>query len=128
MKTFKKNRGTSRLSPYYSQEKPGNVPSVPVLFHEWADPNVNIAGWSRPGPVSGAAPNDVIAQEHGSWGHAGIVVRSMDGSLATVSVNSTTNPAGMVTRNNWGFRPGGNGEGPGDPAPVVRRYVGDLIP
>ena len=97
--------------------------------NEWANPNVNIPGWSKPGPVSGAAPNDVIAQQHGAWGHAGIVVRTMDGSLATVSVNSTTNPAGMVTRNDWGFRPtGGNGEGPHDPAPVVRHYVGDLIP
>jgi len=52
----------------------------------------------------------------------------MDGSLATVSVNSTTNPAGMVTRNDWGFRAGGNGEGPGDPGVVVRHYSGDLIP
>lgn len=53
----------------------------------------------------------------------------MDGSLATVSVNSTTNPPGMVTENNWGFRGrGGNGEGPNDPAPVVRHYEGDLIP
>ncbi len=66
--------------------------------HEWADPNVNIPGWSKPGSVSGAAPNDVIAQEHGSWGHAGIVVRAMDGSLATVSVNSTTNPQAWLLR------------------------------
>ena len=44
-------------------------------------------------------------------------------------LNSTTNPAGIVTRNDWGFRPrGGNGEGAGDPGVVVRRYVGDSIP
>ncbi len=97
--------------------------------NEWANPNVNIPGWSKPGPVSGAAPNDVIAEQHGAWGHAGIVVRTMDGSLATVSVNSTTNPAGIVTRNDWGFRGrGGNGEGASDPAPVVRHYLSDLTP
>ncbi len=89
--------------------------------HEWADPHVHIPGWSDPRPSSQAQPNDVIAQEHGDWGHSGIVV----GPGQTVSVNSTTNPAGIVTENNWGFRPTGqNGEGPNDPAPVVRTYIG----
>jgi hypothetical protein len=80
------------------------------------------SGWSSPMPVCQAKPGDVIAQAHGpSYGHSGVVV----GPGETVSVNSTTNPAGIVTRNNWGFRPrGANGEGPNDPAPVVRSYTG----
>ncbi len=90
--------------------------------HEWADPSVNIPGWSSPQPLSEARPGAVIAQEHGANGHAGIVV----GSGQTVSANTAVNPAGLVTRNNWGFRPrGGNGDGPRDPAPVVRIYIGD---
>lgn len=92
--------------------------------HEWADPTVHIPGWTDPKPLSQAKPGDVIAQQHnqqGSWGHVGIVVAPG----TTVSVNSTTKPAGLVTRNDWGFRPRGqNGEGPKDPAPVVRSYTG----
>ena len=89
--------------------------------HEWADPNVHIPGWSDTKPIASAQPSDVIAQAHGSWGHVGIVVAPG----LTASVNSTTNPAGIVTINNWGFRStGGNGEGPKDPAPVVRSYIG----
>jgi RHS repeat-associated protein len=89
--------------------------------HEWADPNIQIPGWSGPKPVADAQPGDVIAQGHGDYGHAGIVV----GTGLTISVNSTTSPEGMVTKNNWGFRPTGqNGEGPGDQAPVVRSYTG----
>jgi len=92
--------------------------------HEWADPNVHIPGWSDTKPLSQATRGDVIAQQHnqhGSWGHVGIVV----GPGRTASVNSTTNPPGLVTVNSWGFRPTGqNGEGPHDPAPVVRSYVG----
>ena len=92
--------------------------------HELADPNIHIPGWSSPMPVSSAKPGDIIAQAHGAFGHAGVVVL-WNGKLQTVSANSTTIPKGIVTRNDWGFRPrGGNGEGPNDPAPVVRRYVG----
>jgi hypothetical protein len=78
-------------------------------------------------PVSEAKPGDVIAQAHGKWGHVGIVGQPGE----TVSVNSTTDPAGIVTMNNWGFRTGPvvngqgpNGEGPNDKPPVVRRYIG----
>jgi RHS repeat-associated protein len=92
--------------------------------HEWADPKVNIPGWSSPKPLSEARAGDVIAQGHGPrWGHSGIVV----GPGTTVSVDTTTigHPAGTVTRSNWGFRAApGNGEGPGDRAPVVRHYIG----
>jgi hypothetical protein len=42
--------------------------------HEWADPAVDIPGWSSRKPASEARPGDVIAQAHGNWGHAGIVV------------------------------------------------------
>jgi RHS repeat-associated protein len=92
--------------------------------HELADPNVHIAGWSSPMSVSSAKPGDIIAQAHGAYGHAGVVVW-WNGKLQTVSVNSTTKPAGIVSRNDWGFRRRGeNGEGPKDPAPVLRRYVG----
>jgi RHS repeat-associated protein len=91
--------------------------------HEWADPGVKISGWSSPLPLSRAQPGAVIAQEHGStWGHVGIVV----GPGQTVSANTAVRPAGLVTLNNWGFRPAGqNGDGPHDPAPVVRLYNGD---
>ena len=89
--------------------------------HEWADPSVKIPGWSGTKPLSEAQAGDVIAQAHGNFGHVGIVVAP--GS--TVSVNSTTNPAGIVTQNSWGFRGSGqNGEGPKDPKPVVRSYTG----
>ena len=95
--------------------------------NEWANPNVSIPGWSHTMPLSAAQPNDVIAQQHGNWGHAGVVVMGPGGTLQTISVNSTTSPAGVVTMNGWGFRPAGqNGEGLNDPAPVVRQYVGDL--
>jgi hypothetical protein len=89
--------------------------------HEWADPNVGIPGWSAPMPVSQARRGDVIAQGHGRFGHVGIVVAPG----LTVSANTAVSPQGIVTQNNWGFRPwGSNGERPGDFAPVVRRYVG----
>jgi RHS repeat-associated protein len=91
------------------------------LSHEWADPNVHISGWSDPKPLAEAQPGDVIAQAHGNWGHVGIVVEPG----LTVSVNSKTDPKGIVTRNPWGFRPRGqNGESSSDPAPVVRSYTG----
>jgi hypothetical protein len=96
--------------------------------HEWADPNVDIPGWSKPMRLSEARPGDVIAQAHGKWGHVGIVGEPGE----TVSVNSTAKPdAGVVTMNEWGFRTGPlvngvgpNGEGPGDAPAVVRRYIG----
>ncbi len=93
--------------------------------HEWADPKVKIPGWSGTKPLGQAHPGDVIAQEHnslGPYGHVGIVV----GPSSTVSVNSATNPKGIVTSNDWGFRgTGSNGETSTDPAPVVRSYIGD---
>jgi len=93
--------------------------------HEWADPKVNIPGWSSPRPLTEAAPGAVIAQEHGeTGGHVGIVV-SVAGTLQTVSASTAVTPAGKVTLSNWGFRQAPyNGEGPHDPAPVVRIYVG----
>jgi hypothetical protein len=43
----------------------------------------------------------------------------------TASVNANTNPRGIVTVNDWGFRSSGqNQEHPGD-AVVVRHYIGD---
>ncbi len=96
--------------------------------HEWADPSVQIDGWSAPMSVALAVPGDVIAQAHGNFGHVGIVADPGQ----TVSVNSTTTPEGIVTENNWGFRSGalnanglgGNGEHLGDKPPVVRKYIG----
>ncbi len=89
--------------------------------HEWADPKISIPGWSSPMPVSGARAGDVIAQQHGDWGHVGVVAAPGQ----TVSVNSAVNPAGSVTRNDWGFRSAPyNGESSRDPAPVIRRYLG----
>ncbi len=96
--------------------------------HDWADPTVHIDGWSDPVPAALAVPGDVIAQAHGDFGHVGIVADPGQ----TVSVNSTTTPAGIVTENNWGFRTGPivNGEGPNgesrtDKPPVVRKYIGN---
>jgi hypothetical protein len=98
-------------------------------------PTVFIAGWSKPGPVTSAAPGEVIAQEHGpEGGHAGIVVMNLDGTLATASANTAVKPEGVITQNDWGLRRGPlnadgvgpNGEHAGDSAPVVRRYVGEV--
>jgi hypothetical protein len=90
--------------------------------NEWANPQVTIAGWSEPRSIGEAQPGDVIAQQHGEWGHVGIVV----GGSLTASVNSTTQPAGIITINDWGFRPRGeNGESENDPAPKIRRYLGN---
>ena len=94
---------------------------------EWANPSVAIPGWSKPMPVSAAAPGDVIAQQHGEHGgHAGIVVEGDYGGLYTVSVSSRTQVPGTLVMNSWGFQASGNGEGPGDSAPVVRQPVADL--
>jgi RHS repeat-associated protein len=105
----------------------GNFPSVfgtrDPDANELANPNVTIPGWSSPMPVSSAQPGDIIAQQHGNYGHSGIVV-SLTPGRQTASVN-TANPAnpGIITVNDWGFRPSGNGGGPNDPAPVVRRCM-----
>jgi len=94
---------------------------------EWANPKVAISGWSKPMPVSAAEPGDVIAQQHGEHGgHAGIVVDGDYGGLYTVSVSSRTQVPGTLVMNSWGFQSSGNGEGPGDSAPVVRQPVADL--
>ena len=93
--------------------------------HEWADPNVRIAGWSSPEPVSKARAGDVIAQQHnalGPYGHSGIVALTKPDK--TASVNTAGQP-GVLSINAWGFRPKGqNGESATDPAPVVRHYIG----
>ena len=120
---------SGRPRPYVHYTNTGGLKGgVRSLFtrdpdaNEWANPNVSIPGWSAPKPLSEARPNDVIAQAHGQWGHSGIIVAWG----LTVSVNTAANPAGIVTRNDWGFRPAPqNGEGPGDPAPVVRHYIGE---
>jgi RHS repeat-associated protein len=94
---------------------------------EWANPSVGIPGWSKPMPVSAAEPGDVIAQQHGEHGgHAGIVVEGDYGGLYSVSVSSRTQVPGTLVMNSWGFQSSGNGEGPGDPAPVVRQPLADL--
>jgi RHS repeat-associated protein len=91
--------------------------------NEWANPKIVIDGWSEPRYVGEAQPGNIIAQQHGKWGHSGIVV----GGSLTASVNSTTQPAGIITINNWGFRPKGeNGESEKDPEPKVRRYLGNI--
>jgi hypothetical protein len=94
--------------------------------NEWANPKVKIPEWSEPRPLSEARPGDVIAQQHGNGGHAGMIVWNPDqGKLLTVSVNTADKIPGLVTQNPWGFRePPYNGEKPGDPAPVVRHYIG----
>jgi len=97
-------------------DKNGNVrmPSAP----EWADPNVHIPGWSDTRPLSEARADDMLAQAHEDGGaHVGIVAL-VDGKLQTVSANA--HYAGMITVNDWGFRPNNNGEGDNAPAPVVR--------
>jgi RHS repeat-associated protein len=86
--------------------------------HELADPKVHIPGLSDPKPLSEAQPGDVIAQQHGAYGHAGIVVEPGQ----TASVNTAGDNGGKITVNDWGFRSTGqNGESKTDPAPVVRR-------
>ena len=90
----------------------------PAVSHELADPNVKIPHWTNPRPLSEARCNDIIAQQHGKWGHTGIVT----GPGSSISVN--TAKGGIVERGDWGFRlPPGNNEKPGDPSPVVRHYI-----
>lgn len=94
--------------------------------NEWANPKVVIPGWSEPRPLSEARPGDVIAQQHGNGGHAGMIVwNAKKNRLLTVSVNTADKIPGLVTQNPWGFRdPPYNGESKDDPAPVVRHYTG----
>ena len=102
----------------------GWVPRDPSA-HEWADPRVEIGGWSRPMARELALPGDVIAQAHGPvYGHVGVVVAAR----RTVLAYGEMTPAGLVVENDWGFRTGRgeNGEGPADAAPVVRRWVGKV--
>jgi RHS repeat-associated protein len=84
--------------------------------------NGYIAYWSKPYPVSEARRDDIIAQQHntgGPYGHAGVVY------APGVTISVSTKHGGIVEMNAWGFKPRGqNGENPGDPAPVVRHYLG----
>jgi RHS repeat-associated protein len=116
---------SGRLRPQVHYTNDGFLGFLKHLFkrdassHELAS-NIKIRGWSDPRPVSEAARGDIIAQQHGEWGHCGVVVAP--GS--TMSVN--TDAGGVVQKNSWGFRPfGQNHEGPGDPPPVVRHYIGE---
>ena len=83
---------------------------------------MSIPGWSSPDSVANARPGDVIAVGHhdDNEGHVGIVVAPGQ----TASANALTHPAGIVTINNWGFRPGGQNEEHGGDSVVVRHYVG----
>ena len=115
--------GRPRPQVHYAKE--GFLGWLKSLFtrdpsaNEIANPRVDIPGWSGPRPLSEARVSDIIAQQHGMYGHSGIVERF--GS--TISVN--TRIGGIVERNDWGFRdPPLNGEWIGDPAPVVRHYNG----
>jgi RHS repeat-associated protein len=90
----------------------------PAVSHELADPSVKIPRWTSPKPLSEARRNDIIAQQHGKWGHTGIV--TSPGNSITVN----TIRGGIVEAEHWGFRgPGKNGEGPHDPPPVIRHYI-----
>lgn len=94
--------------------------SAPPTAGDWADPDVEIPGWEVIDPKD-AKPGDVIAET--SWwehlpstpsGHVGIVVGD---KLTASSSSSIVGPwKGMITVNDWGFRPGQQ--------VVVRRYVG----
>ena len=86
---------------------------------EWA--TMSIKGWSAPDSVANARPGDVIAvgHTHDAEGHVGIVVSPG----WTASANAKTTPAGIITVNNWGFRPAGAND-EGGSAVVVRHYLG----
>ena len=88
---------------------------------EWA--TATIPGYSAPLPLSEARPGDIIAMGHHDdyEGHVGIYM----GNGMVASVNAKTNPPGIVTVNDWGFRGlGQNDEHQGDNPPVVRRWIG----
>lgn len=88
---------------------------------EWS--TIPIPGYSDPLPLSEARPGDIIAMGHHDdyEGHVGIYM----GNGMVASVNAKTNPPGIVTINDWGFRGlGNNDEHKGDNPPVVRRWVG----
>ena len=77
---------------------------------QFADPNVKIAGFSGPQPLSEAKPGDIIAQAHGTGengnaeGHAGIVVAAPTADSPGQTASANANKGGQVTVNDWGFR------------------------
>jgi hypothetical protein len=87
-----------------------------AVSNELANPKVKIPHWSSPKPFSEARRNDIIAQQHGKGGHTGVVVAPG----RTITVDTTK--GGVVAPGNWGYR-AWNGEGKGDPPPVVRHYI-----
>ena len=109
---------SGRVRPQvWVQGFPGGFWRTPVS-HEYADPKVKIPHWTSPRPLSEARRNDIIAQQHGKWGHVGVVT----GPGRSVTVN--TDEGGVVRGGDWGFRPfPKNGEKAGDPPPVVRHYI-----
>jgi hypothetical protein len=112
--------GRARPQVPYNGWNPFKRGTRDALANELGDPDVNIPYYSRPYPLSYARRNDIIAQQHGNYGHAGVV----DVPGFTISVN--TAHGGIVERNDWGFRSRGlNGDSPNDPSPVVRHYLGD---
>lgn len=88
----------------------GRVPSA----SEWADPNVNIPGYSLVPLAMTPQPGDVVA----NGGHVGLYAPLPDGSPGTISAASLFNGNGVV-HNDWGFRPGSS-------YPTVRRADVDL--
>ncbi len=87
--------------------------------NEWADPRVDIPGWSK--PFGGYAERGNVIAVFGGLSHGHVGVVDISGTIGnpgglTISVNSNTRPAGIVTNNDWGFRPGSTA--------VVRIYNG----
>jgi hypothetical protein len=60
-----------------------------------------------------------VGHNYDAEGHVGIVVSPG----WTASANARTTPAGIITVNNWGFRPAGANDEGGSTV-VVRHYLG----
>ncbi|WP_428240549.1 RHS repeat-associated core domain-containing protein [Gynuella sp.] len=88
----------------------GRVPSA----DEWADPNINIPGYTIVSGFMLPQPGDVVA----SGGHVGVYVPLDDGSPGTISAAPLFYGSGLV-HNDWGFRPG-------SPNPTIRRCECDM--
>ncbi|NYZ69859.1 hypothetical protein H0A36_27995, partial [Endozoicomonas sp. SM1973] len=87
-------------------------PKYPILAGQWADENYKIKKWKV---VTNAQPGDVVAIAKDYWdatGHVGIVYRTKDGKLETMSAT-----ANKIISSEFGFRKKENA--------VFRRYIGN---
>lgn len=97
----------------------GRLKLSPPSAKDWADPAVEIKGWTKPFR-KGAKPGDVVAIPHeyaDATGHVGIVVEG-NKSVSAASIEGMP-VLGTILETDWGFR-----DPKEDGVPMYRRYVG----